>query len=107
MASVIGQTFLRLKDQIYRHGVYIDLEIPEDLFIWARPDVILQVIYDLLTTQIGEVTKTAKKPKMMIQGRGLGGMVVLNLNHNGDPYDKRLMVNVKKKGQRNGLPPEL
>ena len=34
-------------------------------------------------------------------------MVILNLAHNGAPYNKKLISNIKKKGQRNGLPSEL
>ena len=107
LASLIEQVFLRLNQKIYGYGVYVDIEVSENLFIWAKPDAIFQVIYDLLTTQLREVMKTAEKPNIMIQGRGIGGMIILNLAHNGAPYNKKLISNIKKKGQRNGLPPEL
>ena len=107
MISIIEQIFLRLNQKIYGYGVYVDIEIPENLFIWAKPDAIFQVIYDLITTQLREVMRTAKQPNIMIQGKGVGGMVILSLNHNGAPYNRRLLASLKKKGQRNELPPEL
>ena len=36
LASLIEQVFLRLNQKIYGYGVYVDIEVSENLFIWAK-----------------------------------------------------------------------
>lgn len=97
----------RLKPQIYAYGVLIDVDVDEEMNLWAREEGLLQVIFDSLSKSLKSSIQSSDQPRVKVSAKTLGGTVVLRVLHNGADFSQNELISMKKKGYEKGLSTEI
>jgi hypothetical protein len=81
-----------LSAKIFAKGVMVDIETPEDLWIWADKEALVQVFCNTLSNAIESAGSVEQFRRVTVKALGVGNNVVLEISDNGKGFTAPMMV---------------
>ncbi len=81
-----------LSAKIFAKGVMVDLETPEDLWIWADKEALVQVFCNTLSNAIESAGSVEQFRRVHVKALGIGNNVVFEIADNGKGFTAPMMV---------------
>ncbi len=107
LSNFTGKIIERLRPQIYAYGVLLDVDVEDNIAVWAKEEGLLQVIFDSFSKCVKSSIQSGEQARVKINAKTLGGTVVLRVLHNGEEFTQNELISVKKRGYENGLSTEV
>ncbi len=89
-ASIIfGDVIDLIGEKAFTHGIIMDLEVDDNLYVWGKEELLQQIFYNTLMSAIEHSTKHNKGRKITIRSKPLGGTAYIKVIVNGHKFDAK------------------
>ncbi len=91
LENTVSQVVDILSQKIFTQGIVLDLNIDDEVYVWAQIEAITQVFYNLINNSIKSLRGYDGNKKIQVDVKKLGNLVKVEISDSGKGFSEKLL----------------